>query len=149
MARLRGGKREGGGVANGDACGWRSKPAAHRERVATPQPPDKTAHRLQHTEIEHAWVEPQIACELRQVMRKTPKVPKRRNPVSSHPVDTPFRPVCCSRTATPEKEMRCQSSLTMIWKKHNIASPRIVCNFHTGDSRPTCVFWDAKEDTGF
>ena len=31
-----------------------AKSANHRERVVRPQPPDKTAHRLQHTEIEHA-----------------------------------------------------------------------------------------------
>ena len=46
-----------------------AEPAGHRERVARPQTPDKTAHRLQHTHIEHAWVEPQIACELRRVMK--------------------------------------------------------------------------------
>ncbi len=41
------------------------EPAGHRERVARPQSPDKTAHRLQHTQIERAGRESQTACELR------------------------------------------------------------------------------------
>ena len=49
-----------------------AEPAGHRERVAGPQPPDKIAHRLQHTEIEHTWFEPQIACELRRVRKTNP-----------------------------------------------------------------------------
>ena len=50
-----------------------AEPAGHRERVARPQAPDKTAHRrLQHTEIERGWVGPQIACELRRGLRTDP-----------------------------------------------------------------------------
>ncbi len=60
------------------ACGWGApwpmamrvgEPAGHKERVARPQSPDKTAHRLQQTEIERAGRESQTACELRRVMR--------------------------------------------------------------------------------
>ncbi len=66
----------GGPVAHGNAGG-----GGHRGRVARPQTPDKTAHRLQHNYIERAWVGSQIACELRRVMRTNPQstVPWQRN----------------------------------------------------------------------
>ncbi len=50
-------------------CGWRSPQTTGRGRQA----PEKTAYRLQHTYIEHAGGEPQIACELRRVMGTNPQ----------------------------------------------------------------------------
>ena len=70
-------------MAQWGACAWGprgqcmvmrvAEPAGHRGRVARPRSPDKTAHRLQHTKIEHIWVEPPIACELRRVVKTNPQ----------------------------------------------------------------------------
>ena len=70
MARPSGGMRVGAPWPMAMRVG---EPAGHRERVARPQPPDKTAHRLQHTQIERAGLESQTACELRRVMRTNPQ----------------------------------------------------------------------------
>ncbi len=60
----------GGPVANGNAGGGARRP---QDRVARPHPPDKTAHRLRHTQIECAGVESQTACELRRLIRTNPQ----------------------------------------------------------------------------